>query len=156
VDVYVAAYACIDLLKESAAQKQITIANKIEAGALVYADNNMLDAILRNLLSNSIKFTPHGGEIAIEAQTRDGFVEIAVVDNGVGMSEDKVQRLFKLGERNLSTAGTSGEIGAGLGLILCREFVEKHGGEIRAESQKGQGSKLTFTLPRFDRDEEDK
>ncbi len=152
VDVHVAAHACIDILHESAAQKRITLVNSIEEGTLVYADDNMLDAIIRNLLSNAIKFTPHGGEVTIEAQTRGRFVEISVVDSGIGMSEDKMQRLFKLGERNISTAGTDGEIGTGLGLILCQEFVKKHGGEIWADSQKGQGSKLTFALPRFEWD----
>lgn len=95
-----------------------------------------------------MKFTNPGGTITVTSRDCDPFLEIAVSDPGVGMSETKQQRLFKVDERNISTVGTAGERGTGLGLILCKEFVEKHGGTIWVESEVGSGSTFFFTVPK--------
>ena len=111
----------------------------------------MISSIIRNLLSNSIKFTPKNGKIQISCKAikldnnKDG-IEISIKDNGVGISAEKLDKIFKIGECD-STAGTENEKGTGLGLILCKEFVEKHGGKIWAESRLNQGSDFKFILP---------
>ena len=112
----------------------------------VYADVNMLKTILRNLFSNAIKYTHPNGEIAISAQRNQSNIEIWVSDNGVGMSEETRNKLFDI-DANVSTTGTANEKGSGLGLILCKEFVEKHGGEIWVKSELGKGSAFIFSLP---------
>ncbi len=112
----------------------------------VYADLNMFKTILRNLISNAIKFTNSRGTIEVNAMRKDNFIEIAVSDNGVGMSEETLNKLFTI-HANEKTLGTANEKGSGLGLILCKEFVEKHDGKIWAESEIGKGSYFKFTLP---------
>lgn len=111
-----------------------------------YADQNMVKTILRNLISNAIKFTNTHGEINIFAFKNEKFVEITVSDNGIGMSDKVKSEIFKL-ETNSSTNGTEDERGSGLGLVLCKELVKKHGGEIWVESVLGKGSAFKFTLP---------
>ncbi len=137
----------VDAVHLIAEQKEITI-NVTEPYQLnIYADKNMVNAIVRNLLSNAIKFTNRGGGIAVTVdETKDSFVEIAVVDSGVGMSPETVSKLFKINEK-VNTEGTEKEPSSGLGLILCKEFVEKNGGKIWVESEKGKGSAFRFTLP---------
>ena len=112
----------------------------------VFADVNMLKTILRNLISNAIKFTYPDGVITITVSQNQSNIEIAVSDNGVGISEDIRNRLFQL-DANITTTGTADEKGSGLGLILCKEFVERHGGEIRVNSELGKGSAFIFSLP---------
>jgi signal transduction histidine kinase len=107
----------------------------------------MLEAVFRNLISNAIKYTRNGGRVRVEAQVRGDFVEVAIIDNGVGMSEERLENLFNVGEKRTSTFGTAGEKGTGLGLILCKEFVEKQGGQIWVESEEDQGSTFKFTVP---------
>lgn len=113
---------------------------------IIHGDLNMIKTILRNLISNAIKYTHPKGKINVYALKNDKFVEITVSDNGMGMSEEDQNKLFKL-ETNESTVGTANEKGSGLGLILCKEFVEKHGGKIWVESRLGKGSAFKFTLP---------
>jgi two-component system, sensor histidine kinase and response regulator len=112
----------------------------------VYADVNMLKTILRNLISNAIKYTNSNGVIAISAIQKQNNIEISVSDNGVGMSEEIRNKLFEI-DANITTPGTADEKGSGLGLILCKEFIEKHGGEIWVQSELGKGSAFTFSLP---------
>ena len=112
----------------------------------VYADVNMLQTILLNLISNAIKFTNLNGEVTIDAKQNGGNVEITVSDNGVGMSEETIKNLFKV-DKSLIATGTANEKGSGLGLILCKEFIEKLGGVIGIESEVGKGSDVRFTLP---------
>ncbi|MBD3306174.1 PAS domain S-box protein [candidate division KSB3 bacterium] len=138
------------LLDSMAAHKQIRVTTSIETGVTVYADQHMLGIIVRNLLSNALKFTPDGGTVTIVAESHDEMITISVHDTGVGMNAHKLRRLFLIGERKISTPGTNREKGTGLGLILCKEFVEHQGGTIWVESQKGQGSTFSFTLPRGD------
>lgn len=126
--------------------KNIIIRIKTDDIQKVFADQGMLKTILRNLLSNAIKFSSPGGEIILSARRRDKFTEISIKDSGVGIDPEIVPRLFDL-DSNASTLGTLGENGTGLGLILVKEFVEKHGGKTWVESEMGKGSVFTFTLP---------
>ncbi|MGV8944953.1 MAG: transporter substrate-binding domain-containing protein [Lutibacter sp.] len=112
----------------------------------VYADLNMLKTILRNLISNATKYSRSNGEIYISAVQNKNNIEITISDNGVGMSEETQNKLFKI-DTNITTTGTANEKGSGLGLILCKEFVEKHGGKIWAKSELGKGSSFVFSLP---------
>lgn len=112
----------------------------------VYADLNMLKAILRNLVSNAVKYTDLNGKIEISTALNPNHIEIVVSDNGIGMSEKTRSGLFNI-ETNTSTLGTQNEKGSGLGLVLCKEFVEKHGGQIWVESELRKGSAFSFSLP---------
>ncbi|BAX82141.1 PAS domain-containing sensor histidine kinase [Labilibaculum antarcticum] len=110
------------------------------------ADKNMLKTVLRNLISNAIKFTKPGGRITISSIPKQSQVEISVSDNGVGINNETLTKLFEI-DTNTTTKGTAEEKGSGLGLLLCKEFVEKHKGKIWAESKRGEGSIFKFTLP---------
>lgn len=136
----------ISFLEIQAINKDIVILNRIEKNVQVNADENMLDTILRNLISNAIKFTQPKGEIQIYSTLINDFVEITVKDNGVGMTESEIATIFNINEIS-SSLGTSNEQGSGLGLILCRGFVENHGGKIWVESVVDEGSEFKFTLP---------
>jgi signal transduction histidine kinase len=126
--------------------KNVAIEIKAEDSQKVFADKGFLKTILRNLLSNAIKFSSPGSKVIFSAQHRDGSVEISVKDFGVGIDSKVIPRLFDLGS-NASTSGTMGENGTGLGLILVKEFVEKHDGKIWVDSEVGRGSTFYFTLP---------
>ncbi len=134
----------INLVKFSASKKRIKITDKVNSNVGIYADKNMINTVIRNLLTNSIKFTPACGEIIIDAKSIDSVVEIKVIDNGIGMSKEIVDRLFSSGK---TTLGTSNEKGTGLGLMLVKEFVNKNAGSIRVESAIGDGSTFIITLP---------
>jgi signal transduction histidine kinase len=136
------------ILKEMANEKKIELKCSIPSHLIVLADKNMLKTVLRNLISNAIKFTYRNGEVEVKASVNNDMVEIAVRDNGIGMSEVTKAELFKI-DNNASTPGTENEKGTGLGLFLCKEFVEKHGGKIWAESEPGKGSVFLFKLPSF-------
>lgn len=138
----------IETLNQLFENKSLRLVNTISPDSYVVADANMLKTVFRNLLSNAIKYTPREGQIELGAgkPSRDGFLEIWVKDSGVGMDEELQKSLFKLSE-SFSKEGTENEMGSGLGLILCREFVEKHEGRIRVESQPGEGSSFIFTMP---------
>jgi signal transduction histidine kinase len=107
----------------------------------------MLKTVLRNLISNGIKFTYEKGKILISAKTLENFVEVSIKDNGIGMTEDVKNRLFILGYSD-SKKGTAGEKGTGLGLLLCKEFIDKHNCVISVESEIGKGTTFKFTLPK--------
>lgn len=127
-------------------QKGISLINNIEPEISLLADKKMVNSILMNLISNAIKFTSRGGSVSVSAKTiNDSTIEISVTDTGIGMTKDKLKKLFKLGEKTKSE-GTDGELSTGLGLMLCKEFVEKNGGKIGVESKPGIGSKFYFTL----------
>ena len=111
-----------------------------------YADHNMVDTVVRNLLSNALKFTDAGGIVEVSGQQNEGFVEITVSDTGIGMSQKEMDKLFRI-DMKYTNVGTAGEKGTGLGLILCKELIEKNGGQIRVESEIGKGTRFTFTLP---------
>ncbi|MCO5266676.1 MAG: tetratricopeptide repeat-containing sensor histidine kinase [Lentimicrobium sp.] len=140
--------ASCNILKQSALEKSIQLINQVSEDIFIHADSNMISTILRNLISNAIKFTPKGGVVSIEASISEEqqWVEIAVKDNGRGMSKEMQSKLFDIAS-NISTKGTEKESGTGLGLILCKEFVEKQNGKIRVESESGHGSSFYFTIP---------
>ncbi len=133
-------------LQAAAALKNITLENNIPRDLAIQADANMVETVFRNLISNAIKFTPEAGKVHIEARRRGEFVELAVEDNGVGMAPETMDKIFSLHIKH-TTKGTAGELGTGLGLAVCREFVERNGGTIGVESQIGQGSKFNVRLP---------
>ena len=145
-NLYLLSNETINLLNQLIVGKSINLRNKIPQDICVNADKNMLLSILRNLISNAIKFTNSEGEIIINTKQYDNYAEISVKDNGVGISPEIQSGLFTIAE-NVSTAGTENEQGTGLGLILCKEFVEKHGGKIWVESKVGKGSEFKFTIP---------
>jgi PAS domain S-box-containing protein len=138
---------CIDVLSESARKKKIQI-NVLVPGELeIYADNHMLDTVVRNLMSNAIKFTQVGGKVTVEAYCRvNHIVEVKVSDSGIGMTPELKDKLFILSEKT-SRPGTEGESSTGLGLLLCKEFIEKNGGKIWVDSIENQGSTFYFSLP---------
>jgi signal transduction histidine kinase len=125
--------------------KNISLHNQVPQGSVVCADSNHLRIIFRNLLDNAIKFTPNGGIISVAATSQDNQLLISVKDTGIGISKEKQAKLFSV-KSNFSTLGTEGEKGTGLGLILCKEFIEKNGGKIWIESELGRGSTFYFTL----------
>ena len=108
----------------------------------------MIETVLRNLVSNGIKFTHPGGSVSISAAVKSDLVKVTVEDNGVGIETDNQKKLFRIGEQ-LRMDGTANEQGTGLGLILCKDFVEKNNGTISVESQLNKGSKFTFTIPKY-------
>jgi len=140
-------------LSQMASNKSISINSSIQPNLIIYADKYMLSSILRNLISNAIKFTRVDGNISITKTyiiptdpLDDKILEISVTDNGVGMREEEIVKLFKI-DTTFSTKGTQRESGTGLGLILCKDFVNKQGGKISVESELGKGSTFKFTLP---------
>ena len=136
----------VELANDSAKQKSIKISKTMPHNMIGFVDKEMIGTILRNLISNAIKFTNDNGAILVEAHKNSKEISVSVSDNGVGIPGKTIEKLFCL-DQNLSTKGTKNETGTGLGLILCKEFVEKHGGKIFAESEVGIGSKFTFTVP---------
>jgi len=136
----------LDLFQSTAKNKNIKFFNEVDYSIKVYADQNMIRTILRNLISNAIKFTNQGGFVRITSSLSKGFNTISVIDNGVGINYDDQEKLFRI-DTNITRQGTEKERGTGLGLILCKEFVERNGGKIGFESQPGKGSRYFFTVP---------
>ena len=138
----------IDIFKQSAEQKEITISSQVIADSPIKADKNMIDLVIRNLLSNAVKFTENGGEIVISLNRSGNHYRITVQDDGIGMSEKQLKSLMKVGSNN-SKAGTNNERGTGLGLIICKDMIEKHSGTINIESTEGEGTTFTVVLPKL-------
>lgn len=136
----------INLLDNIAQNKNITIRSQIEKKQYVVADRDMLETIFRNLVSNAIKFTNSNGEVVLSMTREKNQTVFSVKDNGIGISPEKIAELFSINQKH-STSGTNEETGTGLGLMLCKEFVKKHGGKIWVESQEGKGSDFKFTIP---------
>ncbi|MEW6652635.1 MAG: PAS domain S-box protein [Bacteroidota bacterium] len=136
----------MELLETTAARKGISIVYEIQYDIIVFADEDMLNTVLRNLITNAIKFTGTNGTITIRAERKNELAEISVTDNGVGMDDKILSNLFRL-DISHTSFGTNKEAGTGLGLILCKEFIEKQGGKIWVESAAGKGSKFIFHLP---------
>jgi signal transduction histidine kinase len=138
--------ASIEVLKESARKKKITISYSLPEDLTIYADSHMFNTVIRNLVSNAIKFTPKSGEISISTVAKkDNIVEVKICDTGIGISKELINKLFQLNEKT-NRKGTEGEPSTGLGLLLCKEFIEKHGGKIWVESEAGKGSVFIFTI----------
>jgi len=138
----------VNLLNENASAKKIDLINKLSKDINVTADKYMIDTVLRNLISNSIKFTKPGGHIILSAIQVGNMAEVSVEDNGIGISEENQKKIFRI-DAQYRRDGTANEKGTGLGLILCKEFVEKNNGTIRIESKENEGSKFIFTVPLY-------
>jgi signal transduction histidine kinase len=136
-----------ELLKASALQKNIVLENQIPLNFYVNADRLMLRSILQNLITNAIKFTPQSGFVRLNAQIKDKMVEVCVSDSGIGMEAEVLKNLFT-NAGSASVSGTNNEKGSGLGLILVKDFVNQHGGTIRAESEPGKGTRIVFSVSR--------
>ncbi len=136
----------ITLLAESYRQKSISLTNRIPENTIVRFDENMMKTTLRNLLSNAVKFTRSGGSVEITTKISDNEIIISVSDTGIGISRENIGKLFNIGS-GFTTRGTRNEKGTGLGLLLCKEFVEKHGGRIWVDSEEAKGSVFSFSLP---------
>ncbi len=136
----------VKLFLSKAKEKEISIENRLNSNLIVWADQNMTDTVVRNLLSNAIKFTNNKGKIQLFYKTDNNNVYVSVKDNGIGISEENQEKLFCT-DSLLSTFGTHDEKGSGIGLLLCKEFVEKQKGKIYFESKEGKGSVFTFLLP---------
>lgn len=147
LDLFDAIDRAFSVLSFTADNKQISLINNIEKNVFVDADHNMLNTILRNLISNGIKFTKPGGFVKIYTEINtSAFVTIKVEDNGIGMTDEAKEKVFRI-DSKYSTPGTNSESGTGLGLVLCRELVEKHNGTISVVSEKSVGTIFSFTLP---------
>jgi two-component system, sensor histidine kinase and response regulator len=135
-----------NFLNQTAQDKNIAMQNYIPQATIVWADPNHINLVLRNLISNAIKFTPKGGNLILQSKLEADFCEIAIRDTGVGMSAENIAKLFNK-TSHFSTYGTANEKGTGLGLLLCQEMIEKNGGTIWAESEVGKGTTFKFRLP---------
>lgn len=147
LDIHDLADEAFDLFAPAAKQKTITLQNAAPPGMQIYADYAMTYTVLRNLVSNAVKFTPPGGRITISARQDDAEIEVSVTDSGIGIPEEGLVKLFRIDVR-YTRPGTDGEEGTGLGLPLCQDLIKKNNGTIWAESCGGQGSTFSFRLPR--------
>ncbi len=139
----------VDIAATSWQKKNISVKYSPKADSFVYADRNMVQTVFRNLLSNAIKFTPENGNIELTSKRlnqADKFIQISIKDTGIGISKKILPTLFSIKE-NYSSEGTNGEVGTGMGLLFCKEFIDIQGGNIQAESTKGKGSVFSFSLP---------
>ncbi len=146
IDIKMIADSTLSLLKIHSDNKKIRLINNIEKSLYAFGVANMISTVIRNLVSNAIKFTDENGEIRLKAKPEGDFVRVSIIDDGVGMKAGDMDKLFRI-DVNHSTIGTGDEKGTGLGLILCKEFVEKNGGKIWVESKRGVGSTFSFTVP---------
>ena len=146
VDLHEMAQNNIDTLFGQSSYKGISVINQITDSISVFIDRQSINSVVRNLISNALKFTPRFGSITLEAKTDGKMAIISIKDTGVGISSDKIDKLFRI-DTKVTTLGTEEEQGSGLGLILCQEFVKRNGGRIWVESSVGNGSTFFFTLP---------
>ncbi len=136
----------INLNQVPAEKKGVILASNTDEEMFAYGDREMINTVIRNLINNAVKFSNAGGTVEVEVHKRDRFFEVVVNDQGIGISEEDIDKLFHIDQQYKST-GTAGETGTGLGLVLCMDFVEKNGGEIWCKSEEGKGSSFHFTLP---------
>jgi PAS domain S-box-containing protein len=146
INLYEIVNESIALLLNNSGRKEISVKNKIENNVYVNADSNMLDSIIQNLLINSVKFTPRKGTIEFSAEKSGNMIHISITDTGIGMNDEQLNDIFRIDKRN-TTLGTENEPGTGLGVILCKEMIEKQGGKIEIKSEIGKGSVIKFCLP---------
>lgn len=139
-------YKLKNLVKNNTQIKKQILEIEAPESLIIEADKFMIETILRNLVTNAIKFSNNGGVIKIELKRNDGVIACSVSDNGIGIPEEKINQLFNI-DSNYTTYGTNKEKGTGLGLVLCKEFVHLNKGDIFVESKLGEGSKFTFTIP---------
>jgi signal transduction histidine kinase len=135
-------------LNDEAHKKNINLISEIYDQTYALADYTTISSVVKNLLTNSIKFTNEGGEVKVTAKEKGDLIEVIVSDNGVSISEEDIDKLFRIDVHHTSI-GVTAEKGTGLGLVLCKEFVEKNGGRIWVESELGRGSDFKFTVPKY-------
>jgi signal transduction histidine kinase len=133
-------------LSSTAKKKGVNILVEVEDKDMIYADKDTINTVIRNLLSNAIKYTQKDGMITITSVNLKDRVQISISDTGIGISLENMEKVFMI-EHTISTLGTDNEKGTGLGLMLCKDFIEKHNGKIWIESEVGKGSVFHFTLP---------
>jgi len=136
----------VNLVKAIAENKNITLTSEVEKKSIAYCDHNMISSVIRNFLTNALKFTPRSGHVTIRASKSNNVWVVEVIDTGIGLTEEEIGKLFKIDVHH-TTPGTDNEKGTGLGLILCQEFIIKNGGKLNIESEKFKGSTFSFTLP---------
>jgi len=136
----------VDHQEDQAAAKGVHLEGPPGAAMTAFGDRQALNSVLRNLIANAVKFTPSGGRVVVRLERAGDFIAVTVADTGVGMSPEKVARLFSIAE-NVSTPGTKGERGTGLGLVLCKELIERGGGTIAVDSEEGKGTQVRITVP---------
>jgi len=134
-------------LRIPALTKKLNLIHDVHDELFAWGDENMLRSCMRNLITNAIKFTPKGGKVMVAVNVDHDEIHVQVIDSGIGMTREAMEKLFRI-ETSFTTRGTDNERGAGLGLLLCKEFVEKHGGKIWVESEPGKGSQFHFTIPK--------
>ncbi|MBN2274196.1 MAG: PAS domain S-box protein [Bacteroidales bacterium] len=147
IDINEIVASTINFLSITAEKKHIKLKNMLEPKSMVFADKNMITTVIRNLISNAVKFTKNGGEVRISSTDKGDMTEIHITDTGIGMNKETLGMLFRIDTYH-STTGTAGETGTGLGLIVSKEFVEKHGGNIKVKSEEKKGSTFSFSLPK--------
>jgi len=136
----------INLLLVNFEKKKIKIFNDIKEDLIIPADEKMMKSVLQNLISNAIKFSNKGSFITLASKIINEYVEVSIIDNGIGITPEDIEKLFRL-DSNFSTKGTENELGTGLGLLLCKEMIERHSGTIKVHSEVGKGSKFIFSIP---------
>ena len=136
----------INLHRLLAERKGIMLLSSQQDEIYAYGDRDMINSVIRNLVTNAVKFTHKDRKVEIQLKAREKNIEVKIVDEGIGIATEQVEKLFRIDEKFKST-GTAGEKGTGLGLIICKEFVEKNGGEITVKSAPGKGSVFSFTVP---------
>lgn len=133
-------------VKGQAQKKRIMLINNTPTSSSIWCDAQMLQTIIRNITANSVKFTNEGGLITVSSEDTPEFTNIIIEDNGIGMTQETVDKLLIV-SRNRSTTGTAGEQGSGMGLLICKEFVDRHKGHIKIESEVGKGTKFILSFP---------
>jgi PAS domain S-box-containing protein len=140
----------VELYSSHAKSKDIKLSSSVQLGLIGFFDKAMLDIVIRNLISNAIKFTQKGGKVEIKSSINGNFIYLSVVDSGVGIPKSRIKNIFgDLDSNKITSAGTENEKGAGLGLVLCKEFIELNGGEIKVESKEDKGTTFTFSVPLY-------
>jgi signal transduction histidine kinase len=134
------------LLEHGAQAKSISLRTELKEDMIIPIDQEMIRTVIRNLISNAVKFTSQGGTITISVSKGTEYIKLLIADTGKGMSDEELAKLFKL-DAHFTTKGTANEKGTGLGLILCKEFIDKHNGKILVKSEKGIGSQFIVSLP---------
>ncbi len=137
----------ISLFSQAALNKEIKLVNNVRSGCIGFFDYNMINTVIRNLVNNAIKFTDTKGEVSVSATESPDCLRVNINDTGTGMKQETIGKLFKIDTVSKSNKGTNGETGTGLGLLLCKEFIDKHSGTITVESERGKGSTFSFEIP---------
>jgi signal transduction histidine kinase len=136
----------INLHRVPAEEKGVLINSNVKEDFQAYGDREMINTVIRNLINNALKFSNKGGLVEVEIHRKDSLFEVEVRDQGIGISDENIDKIFRI-DQKFKTHGTSGETGTGLGLVLCKDFVKKNGGEIWCKTKEGTGSSFYFTVP---------